>query len=187
MEKVAAGPLIIHVEDPNLLNARAVHITPEGLISQKEEAHRTIANRWPKAMDAAKSGRAVILLPSVENLSKHPSLSPEDAKATYKQLRRHELTHWMRHRKGYRGMQVKPGIGNVLRNAREELAAHVSQVKTKGLNPSQKAAFKSAIIPGTLQSVSQNYSHQGGAIKASLAPLKASVSTKLKGLLKRFR
>tara|TARA_Y100000034_G_C6905241_1_gene419815 strand:+ start:2302 stop:2880 length:579 start_codon:yes stop_codon:yes gene_type:complete len=166
LRKIAAGPLVIDVDDISLLNGRAVHVLPDGILSPKSQAHHIIRNKFPQAIAAAEQGKSVILLPSKKNLASSPYVGPDAADAAYNQLRRHEMTHWLRWKKGKKGMEISPGVRGVVRNAREEFAASVSQVKTRGLHPAQQKLMASQVIPSTVASVKGNYAHQGGVKKA---------------------
>lgn len=166
LEKTAAGPLIIDVDDPRLLSTNAVNLDPKSFLSTADSPAKTlIKQQYPEAVEALKAGRGVIMLPSKANLAQNPFLDAETADATYKQLRRHEMTHWMRGRKG-KDLSTSPGIRGVLRNAREELAATASQTKIKGVSPAITRTLQANMVPAALASVKSNYAHQGGPLKA---------------------
>ena len=169
LEKIAAGPFMIEVDDPSLLSGHALNVTAESFLKNPNDTHRVIIKHWPQALEAAKKGRGVVLVPSIKNLEQMPGMDPESARANYKQLRRHELTHWMRKRKGYGGIESAPGLRNVLKNTREEWAAHVSQaVGTRGISDAHRKQIASAAWPGTMSAVAGNYAHMGGVRKAAL-------------------
>lgn len=166
LEKTAAGPLIIDVDDPRLLNTAALNLDPKTFFSTADTASKAqVRQLFPEAVEALEKGRGVILLPSKANLAQSPFLDAEEADAAYKQLRRHEMTHWMRSRKG-KDLSVSPGIRGVLKNAREELAAAVSQTKIKGVPPEITRTLQTSVIPATLTSVKANYANRGGPLKA---------------------
>lgn len=105
--------------------------------------------------------------------------------ATYQSMRRHELTHYMRGRKGKLEGIGKPGLRNLARTAREEgIAYH------QGLKPVRKAlesgafepALKKRLEAGTGAALGQNFMHSmNHAYPAGLR--RAALSGTLKPLL----
>lgn len=77
------------------------------------------------------------------------------AKGFYAAARAHELTHWLRAKKGKFKRVGKPGVRGVLSTGREELAAHVRSLKR--LPPALKAELAFGIPGGVMFSTRHAY------------------------------
>tara|TARA_B100000131_G_scaffold132800_1_gene129389 strand:- start:5229 stop:5801 length:573 start_codon:yes stop_codon:yes gene_type:complete len=178
MEKLAAGPLIVHMSDPS---SPGKHVKASTFLNNPPERLRQIMAEVPAVRKAAEKGQSVLFLPSPEGLSK--LYGPAGGQAAYNTMRRHEMTHWLRDRRGKMKGVGEPGLRNVLRSAREEMAAHLSQTRTRGLTGVQREALGKLVGPGTIGSVKANYAYMGGARKAALG----GTASKILKALKRFR
>ena len=87
-----------------------------------------------------------------------PELVERAGNAAYQSSRRHELTHYLRQKKGKMARYGKPGVRGLLSTGREEAIAY-----SKGLSPLKRISEKSyvegmkGVIPGTIGSVRQAY------------------------------
>lgn len=170
LEKIAAGPRVIY--DPEMRTG--AQYWPPSFVDRVEAARPDIG---VKAMVGKKHGALVGPHPS--QFSHHP----EGAQA-YKALRRHEMTHWMRDRRGLFGGVGKPGLRNVLRTAREEGAAYLSQRKALRNAPQIRRQSLVRLPKDFLTSMRAAY--PAGVGKAVMGGTLGKVVRPIAGLAKRF-
>jgi hypothetical protein len=121
--KIAAGPVIR--DTPTLLSqyGRVGHYyTPENM--------ELPGNAELKSQVGAKANKGVVLMAPRSEIAAVPGVNPEGANRIYRSYRRHELTHWKRGQMGKLEGVGQPGIRNVLRTAREEIAANAQGAKS---------------------------------------------------------
>ena len=126
LEKIAAGPKIFH--DPSLLQLGLVgkYIPPSEIHSTKPQAEY-LRNTIP----GIKPGQGLLAMTPRETI-RASIAKPERANAAYNITRRHEMTHWLRERRGKMKGIGQPGLMNVGRTIREELAGHLSGIRARG-------------------------------------------------------
>jgi len=94
-----------------------------------------------------------------------------NSEGAYKAVKQHELTHYLRGRRGKMARVGTPGLRGLASTAREELAAHlVPAMRAK--SPEIQQALSKGVLPGTIQSVRAAYPGQrlrdvamGGTLK----------------------
>jgi hypothetical protein len=116
LEKIAAGPA--RIVDEQLPPGTAQYWQPHK-VDAVDAAHPQIGLK----RHVGKRHGALLSGPS-------PQFPSFEENAASRGLRRHELTHWLRDRKGKMTGVGKPGFGNVLRTAREEAVAYGGELKS---------------------------------------------------------
>lgn len=77
--------------------------------------------------------------------------------AAYKSSRKHELTHYLRGKKGKMDRYGKPGVRGVLTTGREEVAAHLQGLKPYKRSEKMMSQASQGVIPGVVGSVQSAY------------------------------
>lgn len=150
LEKVAAGPKVI--EDPSLLprGLAGLHVRRKTLDAHLH--HPAIVEEL--ARHGFQPGQDALYVPPAHQLQQ---LFGEHGPIAGKVVRRHEMTHWLRGRQGKLEGFGEPGLPNVLRTAREELAAHLSSLRTKGLSHARRGNLILGTPKGVIGSVKAAY------------------------------
>jgi len=149
LEKIALS--IKQVDQPGMLSLHG--------LAGKHVTHDTIMRENPafaKQLGVSSTGKDVIFMaPKQEFAAAYGSHGDEARRA----IKRHELTHYMRGKRGKMARLGKPGLRGLGVTAREELAAHlVPALRTK--SPEIQKALAKGVLPGTLQSVRTAYPGQ---------------------------
>jgi hypothetical protein len=118
LEKISAGPALVYDPQAEQSGSAAAYWPPKK-VDQVDTIHPQLGL---KKYVGKKHGLIVTTHPS--QYAYHP-----EGKAAYRALRRHEMTHWARDKKGKMKGIGEGGLGNVLRTAREEVVAYGSQDK----------------------------------------------------------
>lgn len=123
------------------------------------------------------------LLRSRPDFVGNPEKLEEAAQAAYKSSRRHELTHYLRSKKGKMARYGKPGVRGVLTTGREELAAYVQGAKPfKKVSPKAHQEVIAGIPSGVVGSVRTAYPEgvgkalMGGRLGSALQVAKRAVT-----------
>lgn len=175
LEKIAAGPKIIHHDlriPGQESKGPAGGFIPRGEYDRMQQGTHAIKN-MPK-VKGLKPGQDVVSLPPskvmrAELRKKMGSDVPKSiSNDLYKMTRRHELTHWLRNKRGKMPLdaegRLKPGLRNVARTAREEAVANVAMLK--GAKNKTMRRLTAATIPiNVVNSVRGAYSDQGGVLR----------------------
>ena len=119
------GPLIIEIDEPQMIVG--MFVMPEGILGGSVP---DLVALFPFVEDAAQRGQGVIVLPSPENIA---SIQVPQCvhwpRGTYKMIRRHEMTHWIRWRQKKFVYAPKKTFWAALMLFREEIIAYRSQVR----------------------------------------------------------
>ena len=132
-------------------------------------------NVHARALYGVKPGQALMgVAPAAEQIGQLPGAHflPEEMQKSLgedlnRHVRRHELIHYLRGRQGKLEGAVQPGIRNVLRTGREELAASFGAAR-RMKSPELKALALAGVPGEALSSVMHNYAPVGGVGKALL-------------------
>lgn len=132
LEKIAAGPRVFH--DPTLLTHAGLagkYIAPEVIHSADPRA-AMVRSAVAAHGKPIKPGQGFLAMAPLEQI-RSSIAKPERTQAVYNATRRHEMTHWLRGKRGLMRGLGEPGLMNVARTAREELAAQLSGLKARGM------------------------------------------------------
>lgn len=146
LEKIAAGPLVYH--EPGLYKNNGL---PGKWVSHADLWKENPALARQVGSDPNVVKDVVFLAPKSEFVEMHGERGEE----AYKAVRRHEMAHWMRAKRGNMSRMGKPGIRGVGSTLREELVGHVSALK--GRSPEVTQALAQGIIPGAVRSTQAAY------------------------------
>lgn len=174
LEKVAVSVKIQH--EPGLLTTHGLagKFVPEAAIRAENPALAASIG-LPTGKDA------LFIAPKEEFIT---ALHGDAAKgdSAYRNIRRHELTHWLRAKRGKLEGTGKPGLRNVLRTAREEAIAQISGLKAVK-DPAHRALLAKGFAPGVVGSVQHAYQPHGGVVSGALGGTLKPVA----GLVERLR
>ena len=162
LEKIAAGPFIIEVDDPSIGGRFIPRDSFMELMEARPEIRATYQEEFPEIL---KSKKDVVFVPSKKALSE-AGIPDKNIDPMYRAYRRHELAHWSRARKGKMKGYGEPGLRNVLRSVREEVVGYGSMGKHLPKDMERDLAKK--FLPITTASVQQAYAPKGGVKKAIL-------------------
>ena len=147
LEKIALNVQLIH--EPGLLSTHGLagkHVTNKTIMAENPGLAKTVN---------LKPGRdALFMAPK----SEFRAMVGQHGDEAYKATRRHELTHYMRGKRGKMARVGTPGLRGLGTTAREELIAHVSALKGRSI-PVQQGLAR-GIAPGTLASMRSAYPGQ---------------------------
>lgn len=172
LEKLGAGPDIIHV--PGMQQAglsgsflsrrkmRRFYKQDPGRMA-KELGMTELPKKDVVFLSKEKEIRKV-LGKSVRGKSTPAAVIRERAKEIYRSTRAHELTHWLRAKRGKFKRMGKPGVRGVLSTGREELAAHVRALKR--LPPALKAELAVSVPSGVM--FSTRHAYPGKSLRKAL-------------------
>ena len=149
MEKIALGVKQMH--QPGLLTFQGLagkYVTNDTIMKQNPA--------FAKKLGLSAGGKdALFMAPKQEFASAYG----QHGDATYRAIKQHELTHYLRGKKGKMIRYGKPGLRGLGTTAREELAAHLTAAG-RAKSPQIQQALARGVVPGTVQSVRAAYPRQ---------------------------
>ena len=174
-----------------------VHHEPPGTLAQtgfvgKYFSPETVAKE-PILQQVSGGKKHVLALPQKEDfkqLLQHrpdfigdPEKVEQAAQSAYQSSRRHELTHYLRGKKGKMERYGKPGVRGVLSTGREELAAYGQGLKPfKKMGPKAVAQGAMGVPGGVMGSIRTAYPEgirkamMGGQLGSALQAAKKAVT-----------
>ncbi len=118
--------------------------------------------------------KTAVVVPTVEELLDVTHGNILLAKQLERNLKRHELTHWMRFKR-HGNPADKPGIRNILRTFKEEVIARVQAMKPSWTRAGQapehalvSAVEAKSLLPYALSSTVTDYQGKKGLVRAAL-------------------
>jgi hypothetical protein len=147
LEKIAISVQVVH--EPGLLSEHGLagkHVTHEKLMAENPALAKKLG---------IKPGKDVLFMaPQAE----YERLYGPQGREGYRAVKRHELTHYMRGKRGKMKRVGTPGLRGLGATAREELVAHISAMRGRS-DPAQLALAK-GLVPGVVGSVRHAYQGQ---------------------------